>query len=73
MIGGGGFKDTLRLAAGVSTLITAVVGGVYLAWRILGQTDSLMYVGTFLLSIMVLMGLVVRYLSFMWLGYLHQV
>ncbi len=66
-------KDVLRLALGIATLVTAVVGGVYTAWRVLGQTDSLMYVGTFILSVMLLMGLVVRYLSFMWLGYLHQV
>ena len=65
---GGGIKDALRLALGLSTLMTAVVGGVYLAWNILGQTNNLMYVGTFILSIFVLMGLVVRYLSFMWLG-----
>lgn len=70
---GGGLKDAFRLAFGITTLVTAVVGGVYMAWRILGQTDSLMYVGTFILSVFVLMGLVVRYLSFMWLGYLHQV
>jgi poly-beta-1,6 N-acetyl-D-glucosamine synthase len=69
----GDLRDALRLALGLATLITGVVGGVYLAWRILGQTDSLMYVGTFVLSIFVLMGLVVRYLAFMWLGYLHQV
>lgn len=67
------FRDTLRLALGVATLLTAVIGGVYLAWRILGQTDSLLYVGTFIMSLFVLIGLVVRYLSFMWLGYLHQV
>lgn len=73
MIGGGGIKDTFRLALGLSTLVTAVVGGVYLAWSILGQTDDLMYTITFLMSIVVLMGLVVRYLAFMWLGYLHQV
>jgi poly-beta-1,6-N-acetyl-D-glucosamine synthase len=73
MKGFGGIKDALRLALGLSTLLTAIVGGVYLAWRILGQTDNLMYVGTFALSIFVLMGLVVRYLAFMWLGYLHQV
>ena len=73
MIGGGGIKDAFRLALGISTLVTAVVGGVYLAWSILGQTDSLMYTITFIMSVMVLMGLVVRYLSFMWLGYLHQV
>jgi len=66
-------KDALRLALGLATLMTAVIGGVYLAWRILGQTDNLMYVGTFALSIFGLMGLVVRYLAFMWLGYLHQV
>lgn len=73
MKGFGGIKDAFRLALGLSTLMTAIVGGVYLAWRILGQTDSLMYVGTFVLSIFALMGLVVRYLAFMWLGYLHQV
>jgi poly-beta-1,6-N-acetyl-D-glucosamine synthase len=73
MKGFGGIKDALRLALGLSTLMTAIVGGVYLAWRILGQTDNLMYVGTFVLSIFALMGLVVRYLAFMWLGYLHQV
>ncbi len=73
MKGLGGIKDAFRLALGLSTLMTAIVGGVYLAWRILGQTDSLMYVGTFVLSIFALMGLVVRYLAFMWLGYLHQV
>ena len=50
----GGFKDTLRLALGVATLLTAVIGGIYLAWRILGQTDSLLYVGTFILSVFVL-------------------
>ena len=66
-------KDVLRLALGIATLVTAVVGGVYVAWRVLGQTDSLMYVGTFVMSVLLLMGLVVRYLSFMWLGYLHQV
>jgi poly-beta-1,6-N-acetyl-D-glucosamine synthase len=67
------FKDALRLAFGLATLLVAVIGGVYLAWRILGQTDNLMYVGTFALSVFGLMGLVVRYLAFMWLGYLHQV
>lgn len=67
-----GLKDTIRLVLGLTTLAAATVSGVYLAWRILGQTDSLMYVGTFILSMFVLMGLVVRYLSFMWLGYLHQ-
>ena len=70
---GGSFKDALRLALALATLATAVVGGIYTAWNILGQTDNLMYVGTFVLSIFVLMGLVVRYLAFMWLGYLHQV
>lgn len=70
---GSSFRDALRLALGIATLLAAVVGGVYLAWRILGRTDSLMYAGTFILSLLVLMGLVVRYLSFMWLGYLHQV
>ncbi len=70
---GATIKDTLRLGLGIATLLVAVIGGVYLAWRILGQTDSLMYVGTFLMSLGVLMGLVVRYLAFMWLGYLHQV
>jgi poly-beta-1,6 N-acetyl-D-glucosamine synthase len=70
---GATIKDTLRLGLGIATLLVAVIGGVYLAWRILGQTDSLMYVGTFLMSLAVLMGLVVRYLAFMWLGYLHQV
>ena len=63
MIGGGGIKDAFRLALGLSTLVTAVVGGVYLAWSILGQTDDLMYTITFLMSIVVLMGLVVRYLA----------
>jgi poly-beta-1,6 N-acetyl-D-glucosamine synthase len=67
------FKDAMRLALGLATLATAVVGGIYTAWNILGQTDNLMYVGTFVMSIFVLMGLVVRYLAFMWLGYLHQV
>ena len=70
---GGSFKDALRLALALATLATAVVGGIYTAWNILGKTDNLMYVGTFVLSIFVLMGLVVRYLAFMWLGYLHQV
>jgi len=68
-----GIRDSLRLALGVVTMLVAVVGGVYLAWRILGQADNLLYVGTFILSVFVLVGLVVRYLSFMWLGYLHQV
>lgn len=70
---GSSLRDAIRLALGIATLLAAVVGGVYLAWRILGRTDSLMYAGTFILSLLVLMGLVVRYLSFMWLGYLHQV
>jgi poly-beta-1,6 N-acetyl-D-glucosamine synthase len=69
----GGIRDAVRLALGLSTLLTAIVGGVYLAWRIFGQTDNLMYTGTFALSILGLGALVVRYLSFMWLGYLHQV
>lgn len=68
-----GIRDSLRLALGVVTMLVAVVGGVYLAWRILGQADNLLYVGTFILSVFVLVGLVVRYLSFMWIGYLHQV
>ncbi|MDX2192391.1 MAG: glycosyltransferase [Gemmatimonadales bacterium] len=70
---GSSLRDTLRLGLGLGTLITAVVGGVYLAWRILGQTDSLLYAGTFILSVFMLMGLVARYVAFMWLGYLHQV
>lgn len=70
---GSNLRDLIRLTLGVATIAAAVVGGVYLAWRILGRTDSLMYAGTFILSLLVLMGLVVRYLSFMWLGYLHQV
>lgn len=68
-----GVRDTLRLAVGIVTMLVAVVGGIYLTWRILGEADNLLYVGTFILSVFVLAGLVVRYLSFMWLGYLHQV
>lgn len=68
-----GVRDTLRLAVGIVTMLVAVVGGIYLTWRILGEADNLLYVGTFVLSVFVLAGLVVRYLSFMWLGYLHQV
>lgn len=70
---GSNLRDAIRLALGIASLGAAVVGGIYLAWRILGRTDNLMYAGTFILSLLVLMGLVVRYLSFMWLGYLHQV
>lgn len=66
-------QDALRLAIGLATLLGAVVGGAYLSWVILGQSDSLVYAGMFILSVMALTGLVVRYLAFMWLGYLHQV
>lgn len=70
---GSSIRDAIRLALGFAALAAAVVGGVYLTWRILGRTDSLVYLGTFGLSLIVLMGLVLRYLAFMWLGYLHQV
>lgn len=66
-------RNFIRLALGVSTLIVTVVAAIYVAWLVFGRSDSLLYLLTFLMSVGVLMALVVRYLSFMWLGYLHQV
>lgn len=65
-------SNALRMVFGGVLILITVVGGIFIAWRALGQTDNLLYSLTFVLSLAVLVGLAVRYLAFLWLSYLHQ-
>jgi poly-beta-1,6-N-acetyl-D-glucosamine synthase len=65
--------DLLRMTVGMTLIICAVIAGVYVAWRIFGQADSLLYLIMFGLSTVALALIVIRYLTLMWLAYLQQV